>query len=84
MTAPTASPDRLKPCSSANGCAGLCSEAGLTAAYHAHRARLQAHARFLLNDAGLAEEAVQEASCAPGRPAGPSPRTGLRCTTGCS
>ena len=44
-----------------NGCAGLCSQDGLVAAYTAYHQRLLARARRIVVDPGLAEEAVQEA-----------------------
>jgi RNA polymerase sigma-70 factor, ECF subfamily len=42
-------------------CAGLCTEAGLTAAYRRYGPRLLARARLVVVDPDLAEEAVQEA-----------------------
>jgi len=58
------------------GCAQLCTEEGLAAAYAAHRARALARARRIVIDPHLAEEAVQEAftrawrSCSTFDPAG--------------
>ena len=43
------------------GCAGLCTEEGLAAAYAAHGPRALARARRIVLDPHLAEEAVQEA-----------------------
>lgn len=43
------------------GCAGLCTEEGLAAAYRSYRGRLLARARRVVVDPALAEEAVQEA-----------------------
>ena len=43
------------------GCAQLCTEEGLAAAYAAHRTRALARARRIVLDPHLAEEAVQEA-----------------------
>jgi len=42
------------------GCAGLCTEEGLSASYRAYRARLSNRARLVVVDPDLAEEAVQE------------------------
>src|SRR4051794_8895982 len=59
-----------------DGCAGLCTEDGLGAAYAAHHRHLLARARRIVVDPGLAEEAVQEAftrawrACASFDPAG--------------
>ena len=41
-------------------CAGLCTPDGLAELHRAHHAVLLRRARFLLEDPGLAEEAVQE------------------------
>lgn len=43
-----------------DGCAGLCTEDGLAAAYAAYYRRLLARAHRIVVDPGLAEEAVQE------------------------
>jgi RNA polymerase sigma-70 factor (ECF subfamily) len=59
-----------------NPCAGLCTAAGLEAAYREYRARLLGRARLIVVDPDLAEEAVQEAffrawrSCATFDPTG--------------
>src|SRR3954469_20116483 len=59
-----------------DGCAGLCTEAGLRAADAAYRRMLIARARRVLGDPALAEEAAQEAlirawrSCASFDPSG--------------
>src|SRR4051794_5532315 len=59
-----------------DGCAGLCTDAGLRAADAAYRRMLIARARRVLGDPALAEEAAQEAlirawrSCATFDPAG--------------
>jgi RNA polymerase sigma-70 factor, ECF subfamily len=59
-----------------DGCAGLCTDAGLRAADTAYRRMLIARARRVLGDPALAEEAAQEAlvrawrSCASFDPAG--------------
>jgi RNA polymerase sigma-70 factor (ECF subfamily) len=66
-----------------DGCAGLCTEAGLRAADAAYRQRLIARARRVLGDPALAEEAAQEAlvrawrSCATFDPAGAPVRAWL-------
>jgi RNA polymerase sigma-70 factor (ECF subfamily) len=45
----------------ADGCAGLCGEAGLTAAYAEHHGAMVARARRVVVDHHLAEEVAQEA-----------------------
>ena len=58
---PTSTTPATPAACSGIGCAGLCTDEGLAAAYAEHRSRLVARARRVLGDPHLAEDAVQEA-----------------------
>src|SRR5262245_13556794 len=62
VAAPASDPNPVsrRPGCRPDGCAGLCTDAGLALAYRTHKGLLCGRARTITGDAGLAEEAVQE------------------------